>query len=160
MKKKYDSTILGNPSIEALMFNKRDERWFNFVSEAQRRGIVIREVFPVDISFDIHHGEEKFNKQVEFIRENLSPILKRFIPDELKIMGFDIKKKAFEKLKGLEEFDYKNCVLPVQKKQPKYFGHLGLTPFLVDTHLLQAKELTKEQKEMIKCLKSLSVYSK
>lgn len=133
-------STIANPSIIALAFNRRDERFDKFKKDANKLGIVIRELIPIDIQIPI---DEKYNDAMNFIKQNTSPILNQFVkadfPFKDTIFKAIEKKMRLKLLTNVEDF----------KKSNYYpYGYLGLTPVFADLKYLDGDYFeTQEEKD-------------
>lgn len=148
-------STIANPSIIMAGFGKFDERFNKFKKEANKKGIIFREVKLFDVQIPI---DERYNEAVNFLKPNIEPILKNYLDaNKLNFPFLNIPKILKSKF-NLEPFDYKTF----EKENPKSnfypYGYLGLTPLFVDTKYETIKNLFENEKEKINyfSLKSLS----
>jgi len=141
MKNKTKKHDWANPSMIALAFNQRNIRWEFFKKEARKKGIVIREIIPIDIQIPV---DEKYNEAVNFLKENISPILKNYA------FNFPFRDLIFKQLRKktkLVPFDYENFEKDFVKSNKYPFGYLGLTPLFIDGKYIDADAFNNELEE-------------
>jgi len=142
---------IANPSIIMLGFGKFNKRFEKFKEDANKKGIVVRELKFFDFQIPIN---EDYDEAVNFLKQNINPILKQFI-----IKDFPFKKmilKEVEKKMKLKEFDYKEFDKHFKSSNYYPYGYLGLTPLCVDLKYNDGKFFdNKQEKENYKNLFSL-----
>jgi len=146
---------IANPSIIMLGFGRFDKRFNKFKQDANKKGIVIREVKLFDVQIPIN---EKYDEAVNFLKPSINPILKKYFDlNKLNVPFFNIPKILKNKFK-LEPFNYSIFEKETPSSNLYPYGYLGLTPLFVDTKYETIKNLfeNEEEKRNYNKLKTLS----
>lgn len=146
-------STIANPSIICAGFGRFDSVRFNkFKYDANKKGIVIREMKIFDIQIPV---DKKYNDAVNFLKQNISPILRRYL---LNLPFKKIILNHLEEKTNLKEFDYKEFDKHFIQGNLYRYGYLGLTPLFIDTKYNKLSYNpfdTKEEEENYKNLFSL-----
>lgn len=146
--------IVANPSILMAGFGRFDKRFDKFKLDANKKGIVFREIKFFDVQIPVNN---KYNDAVNFLKQNITPILRNYAEN---IPFKDIIFKALRKKAHLEFFNYEDFDKHFIVGNKYTYGYLGLTPLFVDTKykdLFKDVEVltTDEEKDNYKKLFSL-----
>lgn len=124
---------IANPSIIMAGFGRFDnDRFEKFKTDYNRLGGVVRElkIFEFQIPVD-----ERYTDCANFLKQNINPILRKYMTPEMKIMGIDIRAMIMKQLDekvDLLEFDYDKFLEHWESSNKYRYGYLGLTPLFID----------------------------
>jgi hypothetical protein len=149
-------TKLAKPSIIMAGFGKFNKRFDKFKEEAEKNGIVIRELKFFDVQIPI---DKDYDKAVNWLKPNITPILKQYLAQKINLPFLDID-KILEKKMNLKRFDYETFEKETKPSNLYPFGYLGLTPLFVDSKYFKMLEVFENKKELENYKKLFSLSSK